>query len=76
MFKNYLRTAIGHVLKNRLFTVINVFGLAIGLMSCILIMLFVRDELTYDRFIPEGERVVRLHSAFFAPDRPPFMSVR
>ncbi|MBO6504815.1 MAG: ABC transporter permease [Kordiimonadaceae bacterium] len=67
---------MGHVLKNRLFTVINVFGLAIGLMSCILIMLFVRDELTYDRFIPEGERVVRLHSAFYAPNRPPFITVR
>ena len=76
MFKNYLRTALGHVLKNRLFTLINVAGLAIGLMSCILIMLFVRDELTYDRFIPEGERVVRLHSAFYPPGRPPFVTVR
>lgn len=76
MFKNYLRTAMGHVLKNRLFTVINVFGLAIGLMSCILILLFVRDELTYDRFIPDGERIVRLHSAFYPPDRQPFITVR
>lgn len=76
MFKNYLRTALGHVLKNRLFTIINVFGLAIGLMSCILIMLFVRDELSYDRFIPEGERIVRLHSAFYAPGREPFITVR
>lgn len=76
MFKNYLRTAMGHVLKNRLFTVINVSGLAIGLMSCILIMLFVREELTYDRFIPDGERIVRLHSAFHAPNRPPFITVR
>lgn len=76
MFKNYLRTAMGHVLKNRLFTVINVLGLAIGLMSCILIMLFVRDELTYDRFIPDGERVVRLHSGFYEPGREPFLTVR
>ncbi len=76
MLKNYLRTALSHVLKNRLFTMINVFGLAIGLMSCILIMLFVRNELTYDRFIPDGEQVVRLHSGFHPPGRPPFITVR
>lgn len=76
MFKNYLRSAMGHVFKNRLFSIINVFGLAVGLMSCILIMLFVRDELTYDTFIPDGDRVVRLHSGFHMPDRPPFLTVR
>lgn len=76
MFKNYLISALRHVFKNRLFTVINVFGLAIGMMSCILIALFVRDEMSYDAFIPDGDRVVRLHSAFYAPDRPPFLTVR
>lgn len=76
MFKNYLRTALGHIFKNRLFTAINVFGLAIGLMSCILIILFVRDEMSYDTFLPDGERVVRLHSAFYPPGRPPFETVR
>lgn len=76
MFKNYLMTAWRHIIKNRLFSLINVLGLAIGLMSCILILLFVRDELTYDQWIPEGDRVVRLHSAFYSPGRPPFLTVR
>ncbi len=76
MYRNYLRTALGHVFKNRLFTAINVFGLAIGLMSCILIMLFVREELSYDTFVPGGEQVVRLHSAYYQPGRPPFETVR
>lgn len=76
MLKNYLMTAMRHVFKNRLFTAINILGLAIGLMSCILILLFVRDELTYDRFIPDGDRIVRLHSAFYPPDRQPFITVR
>lgn len=76
MFKNYLLTALRHIFKNRLFTAINILGLAIGLMSCILILLFVRDELTYDTFIPEGERIVRLHSAFTVPGRSPFLTVR
>lgn len=76
MFKNYLLTAWRQILKNRLFSLINIVGLAIGMMSCILIMLFVRDELNYDRFIPDGERVVRLHSAFYPPGRQPFLTVR
>lgn len=76
MLKNYLLTALRHIFKNRLFTAINVLGLAIGMMSCILIALFVRDELAYDKFIPEGEQVVRLHSAFYPPNRPPFLTVR
>lgn len=76
MFKNYLLTAWRQILKNRLFSLINIVGLAVGMMSCILIMLFVRDELSYDTFIPDGERVVRLHSAFFPPGRQPFQTVR
>lgn len=76
MFRNYLLTAWRHILKNRLFSAINVFGLAIGMMSCILILLFVRDELTYDQWMPEADQVVRIHSAYYSPGRPPFLTVR
>jgi putative ABC transport system permease protein len=77
MFKNYLISALRHIVKNRLFTVINVLGLAIGMMSCILIALFVRDEMSYDTFLPDGDRVVRLHTAYYdSADRPPFLTVR
>lgn len=73
MFKNYLLTAFRHIMKNRLFSAINVFGLAIGMMSCILILLYVKDELTYDRWIPESEKIVRLHSNYAG--NPPFLTV-
>ncbi|WP_286829756.1 MULTISPECIES: ABC transporter permease [Kordiimonas] len=76
MFRNYLLTAWRHIMKNRLFSAINVFGLAIGMMSCILILLFVRDELTYDQWVPEADKVVRIHSAFYPQERPPFLTVR
>ena len=76
MFKNYLVTAWRHILKNRLFSAINVFGLAVGMMSCILILLYVKAETSYDKWIPESEKIVRLHSAFHAPERPPFITVR
>ncbi|WP_416307006.1 ABC transporter permease [Neptunicella sp. SCSIO 80796] len=76
MFQHYLITAWRNIVKNGLFSGINIFGLAVGLMSCILIMLFVRAETGYDSWIKDSERVVRLHSAYNIPGRPPFLTVR
>ncbi|UTW56957.1 ABC transporter permease [Kordiimonas sp. SCSIO 12610] len=59
-----------------MFSLINVFGLSIGLMSCILIILFVRDELSYDHWLSESDRIVRLHSAFVPRGQPEFKTVR
>ncbi|MBC3765636.1 ABC transporter permease [Neptunicella marina] len=76
MFKHYLITAWRNLIKNGLFSGINIFGLAIGLMSCILILLFVRNESGYDQWFEGSEQVVRLHSGFHMPNRPPFDTVR
>lgn len=76
MFKNYLITAWRNMLKNGMFSVINILGLALGFMSCILIMLFVRNETGFDQWLPDSERVVRMHSAYYGPDSPPFLTVR
>lgn len=76
ILSNYLTTAWRYNLKNALFSSINIAGLAIGLMSCILIMLFVRDETGYDQWVPEADRIVRMHSAYYVPGRPPFLTVR
>ncbi len=76
MFKNYLITAWRHLLKNGRFSAINIFGLALGLASCILILLFVKAESGYDGWIPNSDRIARLHSAYLVPDRPPFRTVR
>ena len=46
MLKHYVLTAWRHLVSNRLFSAINIFGLSVGLMSCILILLFVQDELS------------------------------
>ena len=64
MFKNYLSTAIRNLLNNRLYSAINIFGLAIGLASCILILLFVLDELSYDRFWTNDDNTYRVHIRF------------
>jgi putative ABC transport system permease protein len=76
MFKNYLVTAWRNIIKNGMFSIINISGLALGLMSCILIMLFVREETGFDKWLTDSDRVVRMHSAYINPSRPPFLTVR
>ena len=49
MLKNYITIAINNLLKNKLYSVINIIGLAIGLAACIIITLYVQDELSYDK---------------------------
>ena len=76
MFRNYLVTAWRQIANNPLYSAINIFGLSLGLMSCILILLFVRSEISHDRDLKDADRIVRLHSAFYPGDRPPFLTVR
>lgn len=60
MFANYLLTALRNFKKNKVYSFINVAGLALGLTCTILIMLWVHDELSYDRYNKNGENVYRL----------------
>ena len=76
IFSNYMVTTWRHMMKNKLFSAINLFGLAIGLMSCMLIVLFIRSEVGYDSQWKDSARIYRLHSAFYPPEREPFLTVR
>lgn len=60
MFKNYLLSAIRSLKKFRLFTFLNVFGLASGMACSILILLWVQDELSYDKFNNDTAHTYRL----------------
>jgi putative ABC transport system permease protein len=60
MFRNYLAAALSNLARNRLYAGLTVAGLAIGFAAALLIGLYVRDELTYDRFIPGHERTYRV----------------
>jgi putative ABC transport system permease protein len=62
MFKNYFKTAWRNLVKNRVYTTINVVGLAIGLSCFLLIALYVMNELSYDRFFPDSGRIYRINS--------------
>jgi len=76
MLKNWVLVAIRNLLRHKLYTTINVVGLAVGLASCLLIMLHVRDELSYDAWVPDAERIVRVHTSYEIPGRAPFNTVR
>ena len=60
MLKNYLKIAFRNLWKNKGFSFINIFGLAIGITVCLLIMLFVIDEVSYDKFNKKADRIYRV----------------
>ena len=60
MLKHYLVIALRNLWKSRLFSAINIAGLAIGMATCTLILLYVQHELSYDRFHPAAERLYRV----------------
>lgn len=62
MFKNYLKIAWRNLLRNKAFSVINIAGLAIGMASAILILLWIENELSHDRFHAKGDRIYTLNN--------------
>jgi putative ABC transport system permease protein len=68
MYRNYLKIAIRNLLKNKLFSFINISGVAIGLACFLLLALYVKDELSYDRFHTNADRIYRLSRTFLSKD--------
>ena len=60
MFWNFLKLTFRHLLRQKGFSLINIIGLTVGLTSCILIGLFIRDELSYDTFHTNSDRIERM----------------
>src|ERR1700761_5292451 len=60
MFRNYFKIAWRTLVKNKAFSAINIAGLAIGIATCLTIMLFVEDELGFDRFNEKAGQIVRV----------------
>jgi len=70
VFNNYLKIALRNLLKYKVYSFINIFGLSVGLACCILIMLFIRDELGYDKFHKNVNQLYRVVVEFKYRDRP------
>ena len=64
MLKNYLKIAWRSLMKNKTFSLINIFGLSIGLACCILITLYIAHETSYDRYQKNGDRIYQVATGF------------
>ncbi|OKS84718.1 ABC transporter permease [Mucilaginibacter polytrichastri] len=62
MIRNFIKTAFRSLLKNKGFTLLNVMGLALGLAACLLIVFYIADELSYDRYNTRADRIYRVNS--------------
>jgi putative ABC transport system permease protein len=62
MWRNYLTVAIRALAKNRTYAFINIVGLAIGLAACLMILIYVRYETSYDAWLPDAERIYQVQA--------------
>ena len=68
MIRNYFKIAFRNLVKNKIYTFINIGGLAVGLSACLVIYLLVSFELSFESFQPDSERIYRITSVFKKSD--------
>src|SRR3982074_1264439 len=70
MLRNYFKVAVRNILKYKFFSAINIFGMTVGITSCLLIILYVSHELSYDKFHRDAGRIyqVGLHGKIGGQD--------
>ena len=68
MIKNYLKIAYRNLVKYKFISFINIFGLTVGLACCMLILTYILNELSYDKYQPNADRVYRVTRTFLNPD--------
>ena len=61
MFKNYLKTAWRNLTRNKIFSMINILGLALGMTCCLFIFIWVKSERAVDQFYAGGDRLYTLY---------------
>jgi len=68
MLKNLLKTAIRHILKHFGYSVLNILGLTLGISSALFLIIYVADEISYDRYHEKADRIYRVSSKITEPD--------
>lgn len=68
MFRNYIKIALRNISRNKLHSTINIFGLAMGFVMAILSYLYIANEVSYETWIPEHERIYRAYRAYHTAD--------
>ena len=64
MIKNYFKIAFRNLMKNKVFSFINIFGLTIGITVCMMIFLFIMNEYSVDNFHKNGKNIYRVMRGF------------
>jgi len=67
MWKSYLRSSWKNIRQHKFYSTINIFGLALGLACCLVILLFVREETSFDRFHANADNIYRIHAEIISP---------
>ncbi len=70
MFKHYAKITVRSLLRYKGHSLINLLGLALGMACCILLLLFLRDELAFDRFHANAEQIYRVTQEVAVPGQP------
>lgn len=60
MLKNYLNIAIRNLGRQKVYSFINIIGLSVGIMACIIILLYVQNESSYEKFYPDADKILRV----------------
>ncbi len=68
MLKNYFKVALRSLKKHKAFSFINILGLSVGLTCCILIGLYINEEMSYDKFHKDSDNIYRFTREFLSPD--------
>src|ERR1700679_1108162 len=76
MISNYLIVAFRNLVRHKLYSFINIAGLTVGLACVIFIILFIRDEVSYDKWIPGSENLYRVEATINEPGRDPSRGTR
>src|SRR5689334_6716518 len=71
MLRHYLLTALRHLTHDKFYSFINIAGLSAGLACAILIVLFIKNETSYDRWIPDSANLYRVELTYHMPGRDP-----
>ncbi|MEA3051675.1 MAG: putative transport system permease protein [Sphingomonadales bacterium] len=70
MWRNYLKVGYRALARNRVYSAINIVGLALGLAACLLILLYVRYETSYDKWLPDSDRIYQVQATWHEPGQP------
>src|SRR5688572_33232597 len=76
MWRNYLKLAWRTAFASWTYSVVNILGLSVGLASCILILLFVQEQRSYETWLPYSDRVAQLQTVMDDPDEGPVVSAQ